>query len=645
MNIQLKSLTLTNFKGIRTYVIEFHPESTSIYGYNGTGKSTLFDAFTWLLFGKDSHNAADFNIKTLGPDGNPIHRLEHSVEGVIITDSGTHTMRRTYQEKWVRRRGSETEEMSGHETTYHYNSVPQSAAQYKQVIDSILGEDLFKLLTSPIYFNTLPWKTRRDTLIRMAGDITTESVIGEWAVGEQKDILAIVNGPKSIDDVRKEKSAERKRLRDEIEQIPSRIDEVTRSMPEAEDYEAIEVVIANNRAQIEEIDRAITDQVEAYKQQGAEVQRIQGEINAMRRRMSEIKFNAEQVAVQDVNRVKMERTRLQSDIDMLNTRLATAVNTAASADSDIAMLNRSVDAKLTEWHTLNDTTFTSVAGSAACPTCGAPYSEERLNSERAELEARFEKDKAAKLNRIKEEGQQLKVRVADKTSSKAQAEEQATSIRESISAAQSVLDSLVIPSAPEPILPAEYHDLAEKVATAEAQVTEIPRLNVDGLKEQRSVLQSGIDTLNRKLHTRDHRNQATERIKQLRQQESTLAQQLATIERTDAICERYINGMMGEVERRVNAMFTVVQWRMFERQINGGVEPACECMIDGVPYSDLNSAGKIRAGLDCIATLCRHFDTYAPVWIDNRETIIDIPAIRSQVINLYVSYDKSLTIK
>ena len=54
MKIRISNLKLKNFKGIKDLEIDFNNENTNIYGKNATGKTTIFDAFKWLFFDKDS---------------------------------------------------------------------------------------------------------------------------------------------------------------------------------------------------------------------------------------------------------------------------------------------------------------------------------------------------------------------------------------------------------------------------------------------------------------------------------------------------------------------------------------------------------------------------------------------------------------
>ena len=220
MNVHLRQLTLTNFKGIKELTVEFGA-ITNISGDNGTGKSTLFDAFTWLLFGKDSHEAKDFNIKTLDQAGNATPMLEHAVEGLLSADGVKSTLKRVYQEKWQRRRGCEQSELTGHETLYYWNGVPLQAGEYKTKIEALVNEGLFKLLTSTLYFNSMKWNDRRQVLILIAGEIPDSEVMAAMNKQQVAKITAILNSGKPLADFRKELAMRKKKLSDDLRTIPS----------------------------------------------------------------------------------------------------------------------------------------------------------------------------------------------------------------------------------------------------------------------------------------------------------------------------------------------------------------------------------------------------------------------------------------
>src|SRR5690625_2233585 len=228
--IKLLNLKLSNFKGIKELEIDINGNDTRVYGDNGTGKTTIFDAFVWLLFNKDSNNNSNFDIKTLDNDGNVIHRLDHEVEATLLIDGKETTLKKVYKEKWTKRRGSVTESFSGHTTDYYINGVPSKKKEYDDMIQSIVDEDVFQLITNPSYFNeVLHWKDRRELLLKIAGDITDEDVIAS-----NKDLaklLDVLNG-NSIDDHKKIIAAKRREINKKLEEIPTRIDEIHRNLPD-----------------------------------------------------------------------------------------------------------------------------------------------------------------------------------------------------------------------------------------------------------------------------------------------------------------------------------------------------------------------------------------------------------------------------
>ena len=177
MNIKLMLLRLTNFKGFRSYTLEPGGLDEAIYGDNETGKTTLFDAFTWLLFGKDSLGRSDFGIKTLDTDGNPIPNIDHSVEAVLEIDGRLRTFTRTYREKYTKKKGTKEAELTGHETLYVIDDMPMKEMEYQGAIRSIMDEGVFKLLTSARWFNEqLSWQERRK-VIMATKQVTWEAIL------------------------------------------------------------------------------------------------------------------------------------------------------------------------------------------------------------------------------------------------------------------------------------------------------------------------------------------------------------------------------------------------------------------------------------------------------------------------------------
>ena len=174
--IELLSMHLVNFKGAKDLTLTFNRGVTRILGRNGSGKTTVFDAFTWLLFGKDSNDKKTFSIKTLDENGEPIMHLPHEVSAVLSVNGEPLTLRRAFTEKWTKRRGSAEAEFTGHEEERFWNDVPCSQREYNEKISDLCNEQVFKLITNPTYFEKQDVATKRALLIRMAGGIKDEEI-------------------------------------------------------------------------------------------------------------------------------------------------------------------------------------------------------------------------------------------------------------------------------------------------------------------------------------------------------------------------------------------------------------------------------------------------------------------------------------
>ena len=227
--MKLTKLTLRNFKGIKDFTLDTKGESVSIFSDNGVGKTTLADAWFWLLFNKDSLNRSDFEIKTLDQDGAAIPMLEHEVEGILSLDGKPLTLKKVYSESWTKKRGSANKEFTGHSTDHFIDGVPVKKNEYEAKIASIVDDRAFALLTNPRHFNeVLSWRERRELLLNICGDITDDAVIAsDGKLGKLPDILQ----GRSLEDHRKVIKAQMVKLNQELTTIPVRISEVQRGLP------------------------------------------------------------------------------------------------------------------------------------------------------------------------------------------------------------------------------------------------------------------------------------------------------------------------------------------------------------------------------------------------------------------------------
>lgn len=668
MKITLKSLRLLNFKGLRTF--EFTPDgqNVTVYGQNEAGKSTLYDAFLWLMFNKNSDGASDFNIKTLDKNNNPLHKLDHEVEAVLDVDGREMTLKKTYREKWQKKRGSETPEFVGHETAYFWDEVPVSQKEYKEKIEWLCDEGIFKLITNPLAFNALKWQDRRNILFEIAGDVSDADV----AAGKKsfQELLDKLNG-KKFEDYKKQIAAQKKRLRDELDQIPTRIDEINRNMPEMPDAKAIESKIASLSKQVDEIDDKIADITKANQAANEAKMKRQNEIHELRSQAQAIKFRIETEYNNDKNRKQQVINSLQNgiknryaSIENLERNIKANEKFIESREKDIERLKETIDQLRVDWTKVNESELTFDENEFICPACKRELDSSNIEEKKAELTANFHRDKLKKLERISAEGKAKKAEIQEKEKEIESFKEkidvdkdQIESISAEINDLETRLTDLRFESEEESQIPVQqllecngdFNAIMDKIEALEIEQdqeepAELP--DTTFLKAQKRDLQAEIDELKAQLSAKDHIKRSQARITELEAESKKLGAEIAKLEKEEFVMEQFEKAKVAAVEESINGKFNIAEFKMYNFLINGGTEPTCQTMYKGVPWQDINTAGKIQVGLDIISTLSKHYGVQAPIFLDGRESVVSIPEMDAQIINLIVSAkDKKLRVE
>jgi len=660
MKIEIKKLSLSNFKGIRSFTILF-THITNIFGENATGKTTLMDAFLWLLFGKDSTDRKDFEIKTLDANNQPFHKLDHEVEAVLLVNGNEIQLRRSFREKWTKKRGSTESEFSGHETAYFWNDVPMKQEEYQAKIATLLDEKLFKLITNTMYFNSLKWQDRRAVLMQMAGNISDDAVLDEILNnGTSYDFTQLINAlkaDKTIDEFKKEISAKKKKLKDELILLPSRIEEANRALPEEKDYSQAEAEITALNADIENVDSLLMNKsqaAKAHQQSITEKIKEAGDLRARNQQIEfEVKNNVQQISRDRQQFIINKKSALRSKQDAKNDLL---VNYNKDAEK-LSKIEKEKEELVNRWETVAKEELIFNDKEFHCPACKRAYETNDVEAKKAELTANFNSNKSKRLDEIVDAGKLLADEITVLQAKLANTKEAGSLLKAEIETLQNDIATLEAEHArlsnaeDQQVKDAiaaniEYSTHLEQIETLNVQInTPYKADDNSALLQRKKELQAQVDDLKQILSARGQREKQLARIDELQTQEATMAQELAGLEGVEFSIEQFTKAKMDTLENRINGRFKIVRFKMFEEQINGGQTEACTTLINGVPYADANTAAKIQAGLDIINTLSEYYDVQAPVWVDNRESVINLPETDCQLINLIVSAsDKKLRV-
>lgn len=644
--ILLKSLDIENFKGVKELHIDFE-NVTNIFGENATGKTSIFDAFTWVMFDKDSKNRSVFEIKPLNSNNKVIRGLVTTVTAVLEVNNKEIKLTKKYEEKWTRKRGESEATFTKNETTYMINDTPIKKSEYVKEIAEIADEDQFKLLTNPYYFsNELNWKKAREVILEICGDITTEQIIE--AKQELTPLVVEFEKENNIDKIIKNRKATKNNLSKEKEEIPVRINECDRGMYDV-DFKEIEAQLNAKKADLEAIEDELLSGTKANEQ-----------ILKDKEKIFELKQETLKVIQSATGRGSKKRNELINEKESLNYNVQTLRNNLMYLESDRKLKENSRDKLVeetnslrNEWSKESQTMLNLSTVQTECPTCKRPLEVDDIEAKKKEMLDNFNlnkvkvlkeigtlgKSKGEEVERLNTEIEQLQL---DEKEALKEIQEKAVLI-DKIKKELENTKSTEIYSAEEENrltqISVEIKELEEKINNKDDDK------NIDELKENKKKLTIEIESLNKELAKRDINKELLDRKEQLLEKEKELGIELAHQEKILNLCELFIKTKVSLLESNISSKFKNVTFKLFKEQINGGIEETCEALINGVPFSNVNTAGQINGGLDIINTLSNHFGVKMPIFIDNRESVNTLIDIDSQVINLVVSNDNPLKIE
>ena len=641
--IILKKLQLDNFKGVKSLAIDFNEKETIIEGKNSSGKTTIFDAYSWLLFGKNSQSQTDFGLKTVDSNNNVIHNLEHSVEGTFMIDDSEVVLKRLLREKWIKKKGENNAELSGNETIFFINEVPKSLSEYKLFVDGIISEESQKVLSNPLYFNqTLKWQDRRAILSKLAGEIDKAIILNNLSSNHRAELEKMLSTDKTLEDYKKEFVAKRKNIKDELDLIPSRIDEANRSLPDAKNWAEIEKSIENYTVEIKEIDNQIED---TTKQQEKHFEKIN--------EAKKLKFQKEQLLVESKNGSLVENKRringianmkneIKHIIDINEITITKIKQANNDFQKDIDKYNKENVELRKQFEIQNSYKFSFDDTLQKCPTCSREYEQDKTDEIKNNTLNQLKEINKKDILDIRNKGIENNKKIEEFKLTIAKNNSEIENLKLIIEDKTKVLKEVAEKEEKLSLFISQNNSLTpeQKKLQAEIEAIVIPSFEVPDnleLKTEKVNLLLNIDNLKLQLHDKIQIEKGNLRIEELIKQQRLLAQQIANFEKQEIAIESFNNERNNLIEKAVNDKFSLVKFKLFEVQMNKGINEICEATVDGVLFNDVNTANKINAGLDVINVLSKYYEVIAPVFLDNRESTTNIIACNSQIISLFVN--------
>ena len=637
-NMKIISLRLENFKCHA--LLELRPEgcNMAVFGDNAAGKTSVYDALTWLLFGKDSQGNGEKNIdiKPLDHTGAVAdHSAITSVEAVLAVDGEQISLKRTYQEVWSTKRGSSTETFDGNTSEYYVDGVPCKKFAFDDRIRQLVPEDTFRLLTSVSYFaKDLPWQKRREVLFNMAGTVDDLQIM----VGApQFDALRESMGKLSLEDYKKKLLAEKKGFVNAKTDIPARISECQKTV---EDLSGLDFGKAKADADVltarqTELATQITALDHNSLAEGKRLDIREAQVQLDKLISNNSSYRARQTAgAPDI-------AGMQSTLVRQKASLANSQALLHADEQSVSSYEQLIEESRARWIAVNGEVFTG----GTCPTCSQQLPMEQLR----QATEKFEEGKQSRLREIERTAESQKHFLAE-TKNRIQ------NLRDDIYAMELHIrqtEEQIQAAQAYSVTPVDMDGFAESKAALEGTLSKLNgelQALMQNSSAERARLQSELAAVNAQIRENmaicgkeSALEYARNRIAELREEARNAAECLEAIEKMLYLMEEYTRYKTRVVEDGVNSLFRIARFRLFREQANGGVEERCDATVDGVPYGSLNNGMKINVGIDIINALSRHYGITVPLFVDNAESVTKLEKADAQVIRLVVSAnDKKL---
>lgn len=676
MRMILKSLHMENFKGIKRLDVNFS-NKTSIKGQNAVGKTTIFDAFTWLLFNKNSAGEEKFNVRPLDKDGKRIDNVEIKVVAVLDVDGKEVELSKVQKQNWVKKRGTNTVSLQGNPNSYEIDGYPKSEAEFKAYISGLAqSEEMFKMLTNPQYFSSLKWKDQRDILMKLVAEVSDVELAQTDA--KYAPLIDELEKAPSTDDIRTKFQKALTEWKKKQSEIPVRIDEAEKSKIDVDVAEQ-ELAKADLTRRIAECDKKIENAGSTLGDLRSKEMQLQFDMSGIAQTMNRELSNRRSNIDADLCGCKNEMDHFKATISLKEKQIADNAKAIADADAERKKLGEQYNSEKAKAfdetpYLFDESKWVFDENSTVCSLCGRKLPADKIEQLKTDFEERKTKAKAdakrklndsksdfitqkeSNLEEIKAYGFAKKNLIEELTKKNAdlnteidalkKQEQDAIAKKEELSKQLSEIPSEADYSQNEEYvkLKAEHDKILADIAKLESEGADKV---VTDLKAEKADLQAQLDEVNKVIAQAANNVAIDDRIETFRDEQKEIGQKVADQEQMLYLLEEFIRFKLNKVYESINSHFKTVNFKLFEMQLNGGMKDCCECTVNGVPYSTLNSGHRIVAGLDIIRSLSELYGVSVPIFVDNAESLneFNVPDMDAQLILLSVSEDEQLKVE
>ena len=641
MRFTLKKISLNNFKGFEKMDVEFSPESTLIEGDNETGKTTLYDAFCYCLSKKSSDGSTDFGIKP----NFATEIVSPSVEVEAEIDEKPVTLKRVYQAKFTR-----DKKFSGYKTECFINGIPTGIKEFeKYIADSVGEEEVFKLLTFPNYFTELMTTANGETVSQRQCKALKHmaNVESDKSIAESEEVfqplLEFLKRYDSVDDIQKFYKSEVKRIHQQIDDIPIRVEQQAKNILKVEQSEAeLNTMLSSVSAKID----ALRTQSAPTPESMSQVNSIKEQLESARQELAEaqnkesrLMFDEKNQYIEQLNEIRNSEHKNNRKVSDIESQIKSFL---VRIDGLTASKNIKSDRVREESEKLEG--FNN-SDAYVCPTCGS-----KLESDNP-----MSKDLKRKHETLKKTIYELHMEIEG--------------IEKEIEESQNAIDYLSVQKADlqkelgrlaesEAKLQEEYKSKVESIKEKVADEIQSKRSTVDFLEKELKAANARCDEeLKRKfseiayeqakvedekqkilleLNKIDSNRRCQKMIEELEESRDKYSAELDTAQMYLDLSEEFIKKRSKLLEDAVNKLFDNVRFKFTREAKSGKVSESCIPTFNGQNYQDLSASTKLICNLDIVKGFQRYYNAYLPLFIDNAEGITETLDCDTQTVLLSV---------
>lgn len=620
-------------------------DRTEISGVNETGKSTIKRAIHHIFGCRDENGKEISGIRPHDKDGND---LGGEITAMVTVEVGGEEK---VLKKVCRQNYNKKGEFTGNVTDYYINDIPKKQADFDRFLEEcVCDKNRFSLCINAMTLLLKGGTEQRAILADMFGQHSNDDICNQFP---EFEALRTVLQDGTVDELKKRCNTQlygtrgrngTKGLQDLLDEIPSRIDEVSRQRV---DIDLADLELQKN-ALLEKLNANIEQQNDNQKRM-KEYDKLSDGIIELKMKLGDLEHEAYEKNAKKREKLNELLSAVKEDTHVLDGKINNTVRTIEIQKEDIEDLKEKKELQKILWENAKSRTFDE--STLVCSYCGQEYPVEK----KEQLRAEFEAHKAEELAKIKENG----TKSAEEINRLSKNISEANVILEGLNTERNAKTSEIlkleeqlkdIPTKVDVSGTDEYKAIQSQIAEKEAAMNryaDMQSMRIE-LKCAEEEIRADIEQVKKKLSSVSINESVDKRIAELEQERKDIAQKITDVQAQLDLLKRFSRKKNELLESDVNEYLEFCHVKMFRPLVNGDTEECCDFIYKGEPYSrNMNHGARILTEIDICNAFQKRCGVELPIMVDDTESLDSwrIPQIDSQLIMFRRSDDKELKVE